>query len=155
VCFSCTSHVPWYFPRSIHSEGASHRSLLQTSVHFPILPIFFCWFNRASHNFSESILLSFIFPSTSAKRPCASKQNCLYWYFLELKLLIQCIELTYFFTNNPKSVFALFFLSAWGCIHRLRSRTRIHILDHNYRQAQRTGIICNDLSTVLKFELVS
>ena len=75
--------------------------------------------------------------------------------FLESKLLIQCIELTYFFTNDPKSVLLLVFLSAWGCIYRLRFRTRIHILDCSYWQAHCTRITCNDVSRVLKFELVS
>jgi hypothetical protein len=44
--------------------------------------------------------------------------------FLKLKLLIQCIEHNYLFTNDPKSMFAIVFLSAWGCIYRLKFRNK-------------------------------
>ena len=154
MCFSCTSHVRGtsleafilkehlvvlHFKHLLISLSYQFSFVGSIGRHSAFLKVY-CMY--APFNFSEQIL--------------CFEAALLHVPFLKLKLLIQSIKRIYLFTNAPKSMFALVFLSAWGCIYRLRFRSKnTHFWICNYRQAQHTRIICNDLFTVLKFELVS
>lgn len=99
--FSCT----WYFPRNIHSRGASCRSLLQTSVHFPSYQSSFVGSIGRRTTFLKVFCIH-LYSLQLRQRDLVLRSRIvsLLVSFLKLKLLIQCIELTYFFTNDPKSL---------------------------------------------------
>ena len=94
-------HPPTSLPYQFSFVGSIRRHSAFLIVYFIYTPFNFC----------EEIL-------------CFKAELLLLVPFLKLRLLIQCIERIYLFTNDPKSMFALVFLSAWGCIHRLRFRNK-------------------------------